>query len=140
MIQPTPMSNRECRIAQAWLESPARGVIELTRDWRARYAPPLLLGLDGPAFTTLTKVPDYVFGAESGYFANKKGEIFFFLRLDRYPELSAEGTTVYIAGDFNGWQNGIGQAEWQLRPAKLAGDPVLSGFILDLKPIWELGL
>jgi Uma2 family endonuclease len=24
-------------------------------------------------------------------------------------------------------------------PDKLSGDPVLSGFILDLKPIWELG-
>jgi len=119
------MSHRECRIAQAWLESPSRGVIELTRDWRARYSPPLLLGPDGPNFTTLTKVPDYVFGAESGYFANKKGEIFFFLRLDRYPELAAEGTTVYLAGDFNGWQNAVGQPEWQLRPSKLAGDPVL---------------
>ncbi len=119
------MPNRECRIAQAWLESPSRGVIELTRDWRARYAPPLLLGPDGPSFATLTKVPDYVFGSESGYFANRKGEIFFFLRLDRHPDLAEEGTTVYLAGDFNGWQNAVGQPEWQLRPAKLAGDPVL---------------
>ncbi|MFT3782321.1 MAG: alpha-amylase family glycosyl hydrolase [Nibricoccus sp.] len=119
------MPNRECRIAQAWLESPSRGVIELTRDWRARYAPPLLLGPEGPTFSTLTRVPDYVFGAESGYFANKKGEIFFFLRLDRYPELSAEGTMVYLAGDFNGWQNAVGQPEWQLRPSRLAGDLVL---------------
>jgi pullulanase/glycogen debranching enzyme len=119
------MPNRECRIAQAWLESPSRGIIELTRDWRARYSPPLLLGSEGPTFTTLTKVPDYVFGADSGYFANRKGEIFFFLKLDRYPELAKEGTAVYIAGDFNGWQNGVGQSEWQLRPSKLAGDAVL---------------
>jgi len=119
------MPNRECRIAQAWLESPSRGVIELTRDWRARYSPPLLLGPEGKVFTTLTKVPDYVFGAESGYFANKKGEIYFFLRLDRHPQLTAAGTTVYIAGDFNGWASAVGQAEWLLRPGKLAGDPVL---------------
>ena len=118
------MPNRECRIAQAWLESPSRGVIELTRDWRARYAPPLLLGPDGPAFTTLTKVPDYVFGAASGYFANKKGEIFFFLRADRYPEFTPT-TSVYLAGDFNGWQNAVGKDEWLLRPSKLAGDAVL---------------
>jgi len=118
------MPNRECRIAQAWLESPSRGVIELTRDWRARYAPPLLLGPDGPAFTTLTKVPDYVFGAASGYFANKKGEIFFFLRADRYPEFTPT-TAVYLAGDFNGWQNAVGKDEWLLRPSKLAGDAVL---------------
>ena len=125
MIRPTPMPNRECRIAQAWLETPSRGVIELTRDWRARYAPPLLLGPDGPSFTTLTKVPDFAFGAESGYFANKKGEIFFFLRSDRYPELVAAGAAIYLAGDFNGWQNAVGSEEWRLRPGKLAGDPVL---------------
>ncbi len=119
------MPNRECRIAQAWLESPSRGVIELTRDWRARYAPPLLLGPDGVVFSTLTKVPDYVFGAESGYFANKKGEIFFFLRADRHPELMVAGESVYLAGDFNGWQNAVGQEEWLLRRGKLAGEPVL---------------
>lgn len=118
------MSTRECRIAQAWLETPSRGVIELTRDWRARYSPPLLIGPDGLSFATLTKVPDYAYGAESCYFANRKGEIFFFLRLDRHPELAAEGTTVYLAGDFNGWQDAVGKEAWQLRRAKLAGDSV----------------
>jgi hypothetical protein len=120
------MAARERKIAQAWLESPTRGIIELTHDWRARHTPPLVLaGIDAPRFTTLTKVPDYTYGAASAYFANRKGEIFFFLRLDRYPQLGAAGVNVYLAGDFNGWQNAVGQEEWRLKTSTLAGYDVL---------------
>jgi pullulanase len=120
------MPARDRKIAQAWLESPTRGVVELAHDWRARHTPPLVLaGIDAPRFTTLTKVPDYIYGAASAYFVNKKGEIFFFLRADRFPQLAAPGVSVYLAGDFNGWQHAVGQEEWQLKPAKLAGDDVL---------------
>jgi pullulanase len=85
----------------------------------------VLAGVDAPRFTTLTKVPDYVYGCESAYFANKKGEIFFFLRADRHPQLVAAGVRVFLAGDFNGWQAAVGNDEWRLKPAKLAGDDVL---------------
>ncbi|PTY05531.1 glycoside hydrolase family 1 [Opitutaceae bacterium EW11] len=117
------MPPREKKIAMAWLETPTRGVVELSRDWRARQIPPVTLGPKAPAFTTFTKVPDYLFGAESGYFVNRKGEIFFFLALSRYPEL--EGEDVYLAGDFNGWQDAVGRTEWRLQPAHLAGSSVL---------------
>src|SRR5882724_6620807 len=115
-------STKEKRIAQAWLESPTRGIVELTRDWRQRHTPPLLVVPKGPVFATVTKVPDYVFGRESGYFANRKGEIFFFLSLERYPELAKPNVTVYLAGDFNGWQDAVGRDEWRLMPAELAGE------------------
>ncbi len=120
------MPTRERKIAQAWLESPTCGFIELTHDWRARHNPPLALGgADAPRFTTLTKVPDYVYGSASAYFVNKKGEIFFFLRLDRYPHLAAAGMDVFLAGDFNGWQHAVGQDAWRLKIGKLAGEDVL---------------
>jgi pullulanase len=120
------MAARERKIAQAWLNSPTSGIIELTHDWRARHNPPLTLaGTDAPSFATLTKVADYMYGAESAYFANRKGEIFFFLRLDRYPQLGAEGVSVYLAGDFNGWQNAVGNEEWRLKTGTLAGVAVL---------------
>lgn len=117
------MAPREKKIAKAWLETPTRGIIELTRDWRARQIPPITLEAKAPPFTTFTKVPDYLFGAESGYFVNRKGEIFFFLLLERYPELARE--EVYLAGDFNGWQEAVGKDEWRLRSAELAGKPVV---------------
>ena len=117
----SPMPPRAKKITRAWLESPVQGVVELARDWRARHPPPLTLG-GGGSFTALRRVPDYVFGCESGYFVNRKEEIFFFLRLDRHPDLAGE--TVHLAGDFNRWQ-GAESGDWALRPASLDGDAVL---------------
>jgi len=118
------MSSREKKIAHAWLESPTDGVIELVHDWRARHPPPLVLsGPDAPRFATLTKVPDYVYGATSAYFVNKQGEIFFFLKIKDHPGLLE--TDVYLAADFNGWGDAVGQDAWRLRRTTLAGDDVL---------------
>ncbi len=143
------MRSREKKIARAWLTSLTSGVIALTHDWRARHKPPLSLGLGGvksdrvdgvksdgdgvagaaraaPRLATLTRLPDYTFGRESAYFVNKKGEIFFFLPAARLPaEIDFLATGVYLAGDFNGWQQAVGQQEWRLQAATLAGDAVL---------------
>jgi hypothetical protein len=123
------MRSREKKIARAWLTSPTSGVVALAHDWRARHKPPLSLSLGAaaaPHFATLTRLPDYTFGCESAYFVNKKGEIFFFLPTARLPaDLDFLATGVYLAGDFNGWQQAVGQREWRLQAATLAGDPVL---------------
>ena len=116
------MSNRATKITRAWLESPTEGVIELAQDWRARYAPPLVLDGNG-AFASLWPVAEQVFGAASGYFVNRQGEIVFFLKRD--SSLESPDATFYLAGDFNGWQEAVGRAEWALRPAALDGEPVL---------------
>lgn len=119
------MSPRGKKLVRACLESPTRGLIELSHDWRARYAPPLtLVGAHAPKWATLTRVPDYVFGCASGYFVNRKEEIYFFLRLEDHPDLALPETTVYLAGDFNGW-DAVGRLDWQLRPASLDGESVL---------------
>ena len=118
------MSLRPKKIARAWLESPTEGVIELLHDWKARYLPPVALG--GTArFESLQRVPDYTFGCESGYFVNRKHEIYFFLKLSEHTEINPAVDTVYLAGDFNGWQDAVGQSQWALRVASLDGDPVL---------------
>ncbi|MBW8782473.1 MAG: glycoside hydrolase family 1 [Verrucomicrobia bacterium] len=118
------MSHRPRKIARAWLESPTRGVVELLHDWRARHLPPL--ALDGPVrFASVQRVPDYLFGCESGYFVNRKNEIFFFLRLEEHPEIDPTVEAVYLAGDFNGWQDAVGNADWVLRAASLDGNRVL---------------
>ncbi len=118
----TLMSHRVKKIARAWLESPTSGVVELTRDWRARLPPPLALS-GGAKFTALRPVPDYTFGCESGFFVNRKDEIFFFLRPGRDPGADTP-EAIYLAGDFNGWANAIGCEEWALRPASLDGEAV----------------
>jgi hypothetical protein len=75
------MSMHEQRIAQAWLEAPDSGIIELTRDWTDAALPPLSLGPGGPAFARLTRVADHTFGCEGGFFVNAFHEIFFFLQI-----------------------------------------------------------
>src|SRR5579871_5424529 len=123
------MRTREKKVAHAWLTSPTSGVIELAHDWRARPKPPLSLSLGGaaaPHLATFTRLPDYTFGRSSAYFVNKKNEIFFFLPIVRLPAgIDFLTTPVYLAGDFNGWQDAVGQREWRLQPATLAGEPVL---------------
>jgi pullulanase len=116
------MPHREKKIVRAWLESPTEGVIELAHDWRARHPPPLTLE-GGGAFASLWPVAEQVFGAASSYFVNRQGEIVFFLRREGRTDL--ENATLYLAGDFNGWQEAVGRAEWALRPGSIEGDPVL---------------
>jgi pullulanase len=116
------MPHRERKIIRAWLESPTEGVVELAHDWRARHPPPLTLE-SGGAFASVWPVAEQVFGAASGYFVNRQSEIVFILRRDGWPELTH--ATVYLAGDFNGWQEAVGRAEWALRPGTIDGEPVL---------------
>ncbi|MET0262475.1 MAG: alpha-amylase family glycosyl hydrolase [Rariglobus sp.] len=118
------MSSRAKKIARAWLESPTHGVIELTHDWRARAMPSLSLS-GGAKFATLQRVPDYVFGCESCYFSNRKGDIWFFIRIAQHPELAKVKEKIYLAGDFNGWNEAIFNDEWQLHEASMDGDPAL---------------
>ena len=119
------MPPRANKIAQAWLESPTTGVVELQRDWRARHPPPLVLN-HGIRFRSLHRVPDHTFGNRSGYFVNRRSEIYFFLSVAAQPKpFARRGEEVYLAGDFNGWADAIGRPEWALRPASLDEEEVL---------------
>jgi hypothetical protein len=118
------MSTPAHKIAQAWLTTPTTGVIELAQDWLEPTVPGLAL-TGGVAFAALTRVPDHTYGCESGYFVSRHGEIFFFLQLDHHPEINPEADVVFLAGNFNGWQKAVGQAEWALLPASLDGERVL---------------
>lgn len=121
------MSSGSRKIVQAWLDTPRSGVIELARDWRHKTPPPFAL-CRAEACTilaTLTRLPDYTFGCDSSYFVNEQDEFFFFVSLVRHPELDPAHDALYVAGDFNGWQDAVGREEWCLVPSVVAGDPVL---------------
>ena len=107
------------------MTAPDSGIIELTRDWPSAEPPPLTLGPEGPPLASLTRVPDHTFGCQSGYFVNAFGEIFFFLQLPEHPELDPAVHALYLAGDFNGWQQAVGNNDWRLLPASLDGEAVL---------------
>lgn len=111
------------KIVQAYLTSLTEGIVELTKDWRARHAPPLRL--NGTRIAELHRVPDHQFGNDSGFFVNRKGHIYFFLSDRSHPKPFSRKGRVYVAGDFNGWNEAIGRDEWELRPASLDGEAVL---------------
>jgi pullulanase len=111
------MSSPVRKIVQAWLESPTEGLVELVRDWRARHAPPL--GLDGRPLAGVERVTDYRFACASGFYVTREGEMVFLL-----PTAAAAGETVFLAGDFNGWDQAVGREEWRLHAATLNGQIV----------------
>lgn len=113
------------RIVRAWLESLTSGIIELDRDWTSRAVPRFTLGWQCPAPGALRPAPGLPAGRAYGYYLNDQGAISFVLPLEHGCEINPERDKVYLAGDFNGWQEAVGAREWQLQPATLEGERVL---------------
>lgn len=118
------MSTRRTPVAQAWLEAPDAGVIELERDWFGHGLPPLFLGTPPRPFKQLRPVPGVFYAEESCFYVSKQRQLFFVLQPDRHPWLDPERTAVYVAGDFNDW-NPVGRAEWRLQPQDFGGRRLL---------------
>lgn len=114
------------RIVRAWLESPNSGIIELDRDWTHRGQPRFSLGRHCPAPAGLAPGPGLPAGCVDGYFVDpQSGQITFVLPLERGDGINPGRDAVYLAGDFNGWEAAVGQADWRLQPAELEGERVL---------------
>ncbi len=119
------MSYSAHRIVRAWLESLTAGVVELDRDWTSADGPRLSLGEQCIAPAALAPAPPIAAGRSYGYFITPEGKIVFVLPLDGGSGIDPQRDTVYLAGDFNGWQVAVGQEAWQMLPAELDGERVL---------------
>jgi len=119
------MADSVHRIVSAWLESPATGVVELDRDWRAGRPPRFTLGAWCPAPAGLKADSGLMAAASYRYFVNAAGDLVFALTPERGTSIDPARDTVYVAGDFNGWQAAVGREEWRLRLGELEGESVL---------------
>ena len=119
------MAEPSHRIVRAWLEAPASGIIELDRDWTGRHTPRFTLGKQCPSPGGLAPASGLPAGRAYGYFFNKQGGISFVLPLEHGCDIDPERDSVYLAGDFNGWQEAVGEDEWRLQPTELEGERVL---------------
>ncbi|HVS50741.1 MAG TPA: alpha-amylase family glycosyl hydrolase [Opitutaceae bacterium] len=120
------MADTAHRIVRAWLESPASGIIELDRDWTAPQPPRFSLGRQCPVPANLGPAPGLPAGRTCGYFFNAQGGgVSFVLPLEHGCDIDPARDTVFLAGDFNGWQAAVGVEEWRMRPAELEGERVL---------------
>lgn len=116
------MSHRANSIVQAWMETPTRGIVQLARDWKARYAPPVRFS-NGLKTGDLERVPERVYADLSGYTVSDD-VLQFILPAGAHPRPFARRSPVYVAGDFNSW-DAIGKPAWQLTEEQRDGDTVL---------------
>jgi pullulanase len=109
------------RIIRAWLTSATTGVIELDTDWLEESLP-LLVPAD-KAFTLASLEPALpaTYAEEAAYFVDDEGRLVFVLDPAEHSWIDFARTAVYVAGDFNGWQDAIGRPEWQLQAGELLG-------------------
>ncbi|MDO8541722.1 MAG: alpha-amylase family glycosyl hydrolase [Opitutaceae bacterium] len=114
------------RIVRAWLESLNSGIIELDRDWTVRQVPRFTLGKHCPTPAALKPAPGLAAGRAYGYYFNERGEVSFVLPLEHGCDIDPARDVVYLAGDFNDWQQAVGIAEWQMQPTTLEGERVLA--------------
>ncbi|MDF9826815.1 pullulanase [Ereboglobus sp. PH5-10] len=123
-----PIRTREKKITQAWFEAPNRGHIELAADWRGRTPPPLSLGPDAPAFTSITPVPSLQFARHTAYYIDHKtNEIHFCIWPENLPaEPRQPLPRVYLVGDHNEWHKAVGNPEWELHLANHYGTELLT--------------
>ncbi len=109
----------------AWLDSLTSGIVEFSRNWDDPTPPRLTLGAGAPKITAVAPAPELTVGRAYGYFLRPPDEFVFVLPPGHAAEIERAGDTVYLAGDFNGWQNAAGVEEWRLKPGKLDGESVL---------------
>lgn len=122
---PTTTTVPAPRIVRAWLESLTTGVVEFDRDWTGRVPPRLTLGEKRPPIRTITADTGLMAARSYRYFVNAADEIVFALTTEQSADIDPARDTVYLAGDFNGWQLAVGQDEWRMQSAVLDGEEVL---------------
>ena len=98
---------------------------EFDRDWGPAAAPGLKLAEGGVEVVAPAPAGACAVGREFGYFLGAPGELSFILPLEAGCAVDPARERVYLAGDFNGWQQAVGNPAWLLEPAELEGTPVL---------------
>ncbi len=114
-------SDQAQRIARAWLSSTSSGIIELDADWTGASLPLLAPGDKAFAFDDLRLAPASLYAEEAAYYVDEAGQVVFVLDPAEHSWIDFGAMPVYVAGDFNGWEQAIGQVDWSLVPGELNG-------------------
>jgi len=109
-------------IAHAFWTSKHSGIIILSEDWKhAGEDPPVRLEPRGTSPERLEALSPQGAGRYFRYY-RRKNSWYFAIQSKRYPELLGHKHPIYLAGDFNGWDDAIGDAQWQLKPLSAEAD------------------
>jgi pullulanase/glycogen debranching enzyme len=113
------------KIQRAWLESNRSGIVELDRDWNEVAPPSLALNPGASAVRSLAPAPGLVAGRMFGFLVRRPSKLVFVLPLEHGCDVDPKRDRVFVAGDFNGWQQAVGKPDWEMEPAQLEGKRVL---------------
>lgn len=97
------------------------GVVSFTRDWREKAAPKLWWGEDRLQLKSLRRCVPEQFGLQGGYFG-RDGYLRFVLPESLIEEFE-EDESFYVAGSFNGWEDAIGDTDWELSTGRVLSQP-----------------
>lgn len=110
------MAKNNQNIAHAFWESKDTGLVILSEDWsNTTTVPPLFLGPLNLSFKKIERLPPQECGRYCRYYRHKNSWVFA-IRSNRYPQLLDRKVRVYLGGEFNDWEQAIGQTEWELKP------------------------
>lgn len=109
------------RIVRAWLSSTSSGIIELDADWAGASLPLLAPGEKAFAFADLRPAAPSLYADEAAYYVDDAGHVVFVLDPAEHSWVDFGTMPVYVAGDFNGWEQAVGREDWALEAGEVNG-------------------
>ncbi len=95
-------------------EGPAWGRVELAKDWHESFLPPLRLPEGTRGRLILTRESAFEYAKFSGYTIN--GDWVSFV-----APILAPNEKIFLAGEFNHWNEAVGDKTWEMHPQEIAG-------------------
>ena len=108
-------------LLNAVLQSPQLIRAELSADWVGSRMPAFLLDPGKKELVSVRHCDFWEFAELSGYYFDGDGAHFFCSQQLLAQNQLEHGDPVFLAGDFNGWDEAIGDSNWQLKPISYEG-------------------
>ncbi|MFT4901268.1 MAG: pullulanase [Lentimonas sp.] len=115
------MGTIEQKIAHAFWESDNSGIIILSQAWDSLKKPQIEFKPVVSASAEVRQLTPPEVGRYYRYYRLRNHWVFA-IRTELYPQLLDLKTKVYLAGEFNGWGDALGDSKWQLKPVKRQGE------------------
>lgn len=102
-------------VLEAWWIDAKNGMVCLAHDWTDNTkSPPIFINPGRKALQKIQRAPLTHHGRLAGYY--QSGDtLTFYLWSPRFPNLEWKEKSVYVAGDFNGWADAIGNRTWKMQ-------------------------
>ena len=94
-------------------ETKNRGLVFLEKDWDGGRLPEDLVeesGLIGSSFSIVNKMKV----SQLGGYIKEGEEVHFLINATDYPLLKLDESKIFLASDFNGWEEAMGNSKWEL--------------------------